>query len=89
MGNANTTYPISAFVTDLVYLKGTTVSVDLPKITVSSMIVLSWFRSVRLFFQSLGVRCTEVEGVAVGGRSQFAADNISDVLAKIWEEHKL
>lgn len=71
LGNANTTYPVSAFVTDLVYLKGTTVSVDLSRIT------------------SLGVRCTEVEGVAVGGRSQFLADIISDVLAKIWEERKL
>jgi len=71
LGNANTRYPVSAFVTDLVYLKGTTVSVDLPRIT------------------SLGVRCTEVEGVAVGGRSRFAADNVSDVLAKIWEERKM
>lgn len=64
-------------------------SVDLPRITVSGMIVLSWFRSMRLFFQSLGVRCTEVEVVTVGGRSQFAVDNVSDVLAKIWEERKL
>lgn len=64
-------------------------SVDLSRITVSGMIVLSWLRLMRLFFQSLGVRCTEVEGVAVGGRSQFLADIILDVLAKIWEERKL
>ncbi|CAL1697085.1 unnamed protein product [Somion occarium] len=31
--NANTIYPISAFVTHLVYLEGTTIEVDVPKIT--------------------------------------------------------
>ncbi|KAH8799563.1 hypothetical protein DL96DRAFT_1564550 [Flagelloscypha sp. PMI_526] len=32
-GNAHTNYPISAFVTDLVYLKGTEIHVDVKKIT--------------------------------------------------------
>ncbi|TFK40941.1 hypothetical protein BDQ12DRAFT_600212 [Crucibulum laeve] len=33
LGGANTTYPISAFITDLVYLKGTKVHVDVVRIT--------------------------------------------------------
>ncbi|PPQ67393.1 hypothetical protein CVT25_005972 [Psilocybe cyanescens] len=33
LGGANTTYPISAFITDLVYLKGTKVPVDVKRIT--------------------------------------------------------
>ncbi|KAF8665082.1 hypothetical protein AX16_000550 [Volvariella volvacea WC 439] len=33
LGNVNTTYPISAFITDLVYLKGTAVRVDIGYIT--------------------------------------------------------
>ncbi|KDR85213.1 hypothetical protein GALMADRAFT_218346 [Galerina marginata CBS 339.88] len=33
LGGANTTYPISAFITDLVYLKGTQVAVDVKRIT--------------------------------------------------------
>lgn len=35
LGSANTTYPVSAFITDLVYLKGTQVAVDVKRITVS------------------------------------------------------
>lgn len=35
LGNANTTYPISAFITDLVYLKDTAVKVDVDYITAS------------------------------------------------------
>ncbi|KAG9223269.1 hypothetical protein CCMSSC00406_0000042 [Pleurotus cornucopiae] len=34
LGGVNTTYPVSAFVTDLVYLKGSAVPVDVAKITV-------------------------------------------------------
>ncbi|KAG6854074.1 hypothetical protein C0991_010821 [Blastosporella zonata] len=33
LGNANTTYPISAFLTHLVYLKGTSVQVDVGRVT--------------------------------------------------------
>ncbi|KAF9535798.1 hypothetical protein CPB83DRAFT_34779 [Crepidotus variabilis] len=33
LGGANTIYPISAFITDVVYLKGTSVAVDVEKIT--------------------------------------------------------
>jgi len=33
LGNANTTYPISAFITHLVYLRGTTIRVDVDDIT--------------------------------------------------------
>ncbi|KAF5361649.1 hypothetical protein D9758_007361 [Tetrapyrgos nigripes] len=33
LGNANTMYPISAFITDLVYLRGGTVAVDVKKLT--------------------------------------------------------
>jgi hypothetical protein len=33
LGGANTRYPISAFVTDLVYLQGTHIAVDLKKIS--------------------------------------------------------
>lgn len=36
LGNANTTYPISAFITDLVYLKGSEVPVDVKLVTVSN-----------------------------------------------------
>lgn len=35
MGNANTTYPISAFITHLVYLQGTAIRVDVERIAVS------------------------------------------------------
>lgn len=35
LGNAQTMYPISAFVTDLVYLKGGAVNVNVDQITVS------------------------------------------------------
>ncbi|KAF8203162.1 hypothetical protein BJ912DRAFT_943050 [Pholiota molesta] len=35
LGSANTTYPISAFITDLVYLKGGRIKVDVKAITVS------------------------------------------------------
>lgn len=34
LGNVNTSYPISAFITDLVYLEGSTVPVDVSRITV-------------------------------------------------------
>ncbi|KAJ7581064.1 UPF0052-domain-containing protein [Mycena floridula] len=33
LGNANTTFPVSAYITDLVYLKGTSVPVDVDRIT--------------------------------------------------------
>ncbi|KAF8167884.1 hypothetical protein B0H34DRAFT_646295 [Crassisporium funariophilum] len=35
LGGANTTYPVSAFITDLIYLKNTRVSVDVERITAS------------------------------------------------------
>ena len=38
LGGANTTYPISAFITDLVYLEGTGVHVDVKKITVRFLV---------------------------------------------------
>lgn len=37
LGHANTTYPASAFITDLVYLKGSKVHVNVGAITVSSV----------------------------------------------------
>lgn len=37
IGLANTRYPISAFITDIVYLKGTKVTVDVQAITVSPL----------------------------------------------------
>ena len=39
LGGANTTYPISAFITDMVYLKGTRVKVDVKQITVSLSLI--------------------------------------------------
>lgn len=38
LGNASTAFPISAFVTDLVFLKGGTVHVDIAKLTVCCFI---------------------------------------------------
>ncbi|CAA7271408.1 unnamed protein product [Cyclocybe aegerita] len=34
LGGANTTYPVSAFITDLVYLRGTQIAIDVKRITV-------------------------------------------------------
>ncbi len=36
LSKVDTTYPISAYITHLVYLKGTMVEVDVPAVTVSS-----------------------------------------------------
>ncbi|KIY63245.1 UPF0052-domain-containing protein [Cylindrobasidium torrendii FP15055 ss-10] len=33
LGGANTTYPVSAFITDMVYLKGTSIQVDVKRVT--------------------------------------------------------
>lgn len=35
LGSANTRYPTSAFITDMIYLKGTQIEVDVDRITVS------------------------------------------------------
>ena len=32
LGGANTTYPVSAFITDMIYLKGTCIQVDVKEI---------------------------------------------------------
>ena len=37
LGGANTTYPISAFITDMVYLKGTHIKVDVEEIAASEI----------------------------------------------------
>lgn len=37
LGSASTTYPVSAFITDLVYLEGTTIHVNVDRITVCSV----------------------------------------------------
>ena len=37
LGGANTTYPISAFITDMVYLKGTHIKVDVEEIAASDV----------------------------------------------------
>jgi hypothetical protein len=37
LGGANTTYPISAFITDMVYLKGTRIKVDVEEIVASDI----------------------------------------------------
>ena len=37
LGGANTTYPISAFITDMVYLKGTHIKVDTEEISASDI----------------------------------------------------
>lgn len=42
LGRANTTYPISAFITHLVYLQGTTVEVDEAEITVGTIQPACW-----------------------------------------------
>lgn len=34
LGNVSTTYPVSAFITDMVYLKGTDIAVDVERLTV-------------------------------------------------------
>lgn len=78
LGNAHTTYPISAFVTHLVYLRGTTVRVDVDHITVRvsypvhrvpcllAMTVLA-LTYVRCLPQSLGVKCLAVDGIQESG----------------------
>lgn len=54
-------YPISAFVTDLVYLRGTQIVVDVKKITVSvGLYQAKTMLSTRK--QAMGVRCREMEG---------------------------
>ena len=37
LGSASTIYPVSAFVTDLVYLAGTRIAVDIKRLTVSGI----------------------------------------------------
>ena len=39
LGGANTTYPISVFITDMIYLKGTRIEVDVKEIMASNMIL--------------------------------------------------
>jgi len=37
IGNMHTTYPVSAFITDIVYLKGSRLDIDVEHITVSEV----------------------------------------------------
>lgn len=65
LSKADTTYPISAFITHLVYLKGTTVEVDVPAITVRSPVSSARLTPIIMrCTQALGVRCVEVGGFA-------------------------
>lgn len=87
LGEANTTYPISAFITHIVYLKHTSVHVDVPLITVSVMIILGRKGHSRLLIydQALGVRCIEVAGgVDNNNRSpQFDASCVRQAIRQI------
>lgn len=83
LGNVNTTYPVSAFITDLVYMKGSNVAVDIKHITVSDKrtFVIMLLSSTR-FWQSLGVKCTELEG-NYGHTTSFNADAVKDAIRQV------
>ena len=54
LSKADTTWPISAFITHLVYLKGTAVEVDLTQITVCPHILLPPDQAFKLPFTVFG-----------------------------------
>ena len=62
LSKADTRYPISAFITHLVYLKGTAVPVDIQQITVRFLYLLLEDSQLTVRAQGLGVRCIAVEG---------------------------
>lgn len=88
-GNANTTYPVSAFITHIVYLRGALVSVDVPHITVSRLLrnVRSMTHGSWHLLQTLGVRCVEVESsVGSEGVPQFDAACVQVAIQRILSE---
>jgi hypothetical protein len=79
LGGASTIYPASAFVTDVVYIKGTTIEVDETKITVSLALLLMYMEL--MCNQSMGVKCREVE---ISGGSRFNADTADFAMRQAW-----
>jgi hypothetical protein len=80
IGNMHTTYPVSAFITDLIYLKGSEIDIDVKHITVSD-VYSQWAPNLPLIEQSLGVRCTEIEGT--GHATTFNAENVGKAIRSI------
>ena len=86
LGEVLTTYPVSAFVTHLLYLRGTLVPVDVHAITVGSRrsICTRWLTVA----QALGVKCVEVVG-PLDAKSQvpkFSASSVRRALLALLEE---
>jgi len=80
LGGVNTRYPISAFITDLIYLQGTQIIVDAKKITVSvGFYLVKTMLSTRT--QAMGVRCRQVKR-----GSRFDADIVAFALEEVWQD---
>lgn len=89
LGGVATTYPVSAFVTHTVYLKGTSVEVDVGKVTVRGRIPQSSVRSlIFMLSQALGVKCVVVEGPVDErtGVPKFNADCVRQAILGILSE---
>lgn len=86
LGNASTVYPISAFITHLVWLEGTLIEVDAMTLTVGPDSIIR-HRCLRLFIlQALGVKSIMVRSNVEGNADQglrYDADMVRRVLAQI------
>lgn len=85
LGDVTTTYPVSAFITHLLYLKGTSVHVDIERITVSARRYLCLPSRIHCYYQSMGVKCVEVEGVGEGTVPKFEASGVLEAILELLE----
>ena len=88
LGEASTTYPISAFVTHMLYLKGTLVPVDVKAVTVRNVSLSLLMRDAHCLGQALGVKCVEVVG-ATDPKTQaprFSAGSVRRAIMHLLEE---
>lgn len=89
LGNARTVYPISAFITHLVWLEGTSIKVDVTALTVSLYSIMRHRYSRFLLLsilQALGVKAIMVKGNVEGGEDQgprYDAGVVRHALTKI------
>ncbi len=80
LGGASTVYPVSAFITDIVYMKETQIPIDVKLITVSLFESRSDKRDPTSR-QRMGVRCRQVEG-----GSRFTADIVKLAMRQVWSD---
>jgi hypothetical protein len=68
LGNVSTTYPVSAFITDMVYLKETDIVVNVERLTVSMLQIT--FRRADGTLSVLGVG-RKMHGARCGGHGRY------------------